>query len=101
MRKILFITTRNPFSGRYSGDVIRSLKIVNFLKKKYSLDIVYLGKKGELKNKNMNILAFNDSNFFFNQKILIFLFFENFLKIAFVFLSEQSSTIINLQFLKV
>ena len=65
MKKILFISTRNPFSGRYSGDVIRSLKIVNFLKKKYSLDIVYLGKKGELKNKNMNILAFNDSNFFF------------------------------------
>ena len=64
MKKILFISTRNPFSGRYSGDVIRSLKIVNFLKKKYNLDIVCLGKKGELKNKNMNILAFNDSNFF-------------------------------------
>ena len=64
MKKILFISTRNPFSGRYSGDVVRSLKIVNFLKKKYSLDIVCLGKKGELKNKNMNILAFNDSNFF-------------------------------------
>ena len=26
MKKILFITTRNPYSGRYSGDVIRSLK---------------------------------------------------------------------------
>ena len=65
MKKILFISTRNPFSGRYSGDVIRSLKIVNFLKKKYNLDILCLGKKGELKNKNMNILAFNESNFFF------------------------------------
>ena len=33
MKKILFIATRNPFSGRYSGDVIRSLKIINLLKK--------------------------------------------------------------------
>ena len=45
MKKILFITTRNPFSGRYSGDVIRSLKIVNFLKKKHNLDVVCLIKK--------------------------------------------------------
>ena len=29
MKKILFISMRNPFSGRYSGDVIRSLKIIN------------------------------------------------------------------------
>ena len=32
-KKILFITTRNPYSGRYSGDVIRSAKIINLLKK--------------------------------------------------------------------
>ena len=25
MKKILFVSTRNPYSGRYSGDVIRSL----------------------------------------------------------------------------
>ena len=31
MKKILFITTRNPYSGRFSGDVIGSLKIINFL----------------------------------------------------------------------
>ena len=33
-KKILFITTRNPFSTRFSGDVIGSKKIINTLKKK-------------------------------------------------------------------
>ena len=76
MKKILFISTRNPFSGRYSGDVIRSLKIINFLKKKYNLDVVCLNKKGELKKKNKNILAFNDSNFFFKFFYCIISFFK-------------------------
>ncbi len=78
MKKILFIATRNPFSGRYSGDVIRSLKIVNLLKKKYSLNVVCLDKKSELKNKNKNILAFKDSNFFLKifYCIVSFLKFE-------------------------
>ncbi len=34
MKNILFISPRNPFSGRYSGDVIRAHKFINFLKKK-------------------------------------------------------------------
>ena len=29
MKKVLFISTRNPFSNRYSGDVIGSKKIIN------------------------------------------------------------------------
>ena len=45
MKKILFVSTRNPYSGRYSGDVIRSLKIINTLKKKFNVDVVYLTKK--------------------------------------------------------
>ena len=45
MKKILVITTRNPYSGRLSGDVIGSLKIINFLKKKNKVDVVTLGKK--------------------------------------------------------
>ena len=45
MKKILFVSTRNPYSGRYSGDVIRSFKIINLLKKKYEVDVAYLGKK--------------------------------------------------------
>ena len=46
-KKILFITTRNPYSGRYSGDVLRSLKIINLLKKKYLVNVVCLKKEKE------------------------------------------------------
>ena len=45
MKKILFISTRDPYSGRYSGDVIGSNKIINVLKKKNILDVVCLGKE--------------------------------------------------------
>ena len=45
MKKILFISTRDPYSGRYSGDVIGSNKIINVLKKKNILDVVCLGEK--------------------------------------------------------
>ena len=62
MKKILFISTRNPYSGRFSGDVIGSLKIINVLKKKYTVDIVTLSK-GKIKNKK-NIISFHQPNFF-------------------------------------
>ncbi len=54
MKKILFITTRNPFSGRFSGDVIRSSRIIKFLRKKYNVDVLFLGKEEKL-NNNKNI----------------------------------------------
>ena len=44
MKKILFVSARNPYSGRYSGDVIRSLKLIDLLKKKYHLDVICLKK---------------------------------------------------------
>ena len=62
MKKILFITTRNPYSGRFSGDVIGSLKIINFLKKKNQVDVVPLyRKKTELKKR---IIYFKSPNYF-------------------------------------
>ena len=62
MKKILFITTRNPYSGRFSGDVIGSLKIINFLKKKNQVDVVTLyRKKTQLKKK---IIYFKSPNYF-------------------------------------
>ena len=78
MKKVLFIATRNPFSGRYSGDVIRSLKIINLLKKKYHLDVVFLNKNREFKTFNKNILTFKESNFFIKifYCIISFLKFE-------------------------
>ncbi|MDC0433308.1 glycosyltransferase [Pelagibacteraceae bacterium] len=62
MKKILFIATRNPYSGRFSGDVINSLKIINFLKKKNQVDIITLySKKTELKKR---IIYFKSPNYF-------------------------------------
>lgn len=61
MKKILFITTRNPYSGRFSGDVIGSLKIINFLKKKHKVDVVAIAKKN---SKKKNTKFFKQPNFF-------------------------------------
>ena len=62
MKKILFITTRNPYSGRFSGDVIGSLKIINFLKKKNQVDVVTLYReKTKLKKR---IIYFKSPNYF-------------------------------------
>ncbi len=55
MKKILFISTRNPFSSRYSGDVIGSKKIVNVLRKYSKLDVVALGDKEDFSQNNIFI----------------------------------------------
>ena len=54
MKKILFITTRNPFSGRYSGDVIRAKKFVKHLSKKYQMSVVSLSQKNQEILENIN-----------------------------------------------
>ncbi len=63
MKKILFIATRNPYSGRYSGDVIRSLKIINSLKKKFILDVVCLDSNNAILEKK-NFVSFKNPNYF-------------------------------------
>ena len=55
MKRALFISTRNPFSKRYSGDIIGSKNVIKNLKKIYSLDIVSLGKNEDLSKKNIFI----------------------------------------------
>ena len=45
MKKILFITTRNPYSGRFSGDVLRASRVIKLLKGKFHVDVVFLDKK--------------------------------------------------------
>ena len=64
MKKVLFISTRNPYSGRYSGDVIRSLKIIKLLKKKFQVEIVCLSKE-KFEDMSKNLVAFKSLNFFF------------------------------------
>ena len=75
MKKILFISTRNPYSKKYSGDVIGSKKIINILKKSSKLDIITLGDKEDFSENNISI--FKSPNFFFKIinviKSLIFL----------------------------
>ena len=74
MKKILFISTRDPYSGRYSGDVMGSKKIINILKKKNILDVVCLGEKNF---SQKNIFKFKKPFFllriFYVIKSLIFL----------------------------
>ena len=56
MKKILFITARNPYSGRYSGDVIRAKKIIDYLRTKNSVDAIFLTNKNPLKiQKNLKL----------------------------------------------
>ena len=55
MKRALFISTRNPFSRRYSGDIIGSKDVIKNLKKIYSLDIVSLGNSEDLSKKNIFI----------------------------------------------
>ena len=70
MKKILFITIRNPFSGKFSGDVIRSEKFIQFLSKKNYVDVISIDKNADEQiKKKIRYFAFKDINFlykFFN-----------------------------------
>ena len=65
MKRILFITTRNPFSGRFSGDVIRSSRIIKLLRKKYNVDVLFLGKEEKFDNKKNITYSFKYPNYLF------------------------------------
>ena len=66
MKKILFISPRNPFSGRYSGDVIRAKKFVNFFKKKYQTTVVTTDRfNSNKKIGKIKLVTFKDKNFVF------------------------------------
>jgi len=74
MKNILFISPRNPFSGRYSGDVIRAHKFINFLKKKNKVEVVSLGLENKINvSKNFTRRTFKKDFFFI---IFIRLFFS-------------------------
>jgi len=75
MKKALFVSTRNPFSERYSGDVIGSQKVIKILEKIYSLDIVSLGSNEDLSKKNIFIFK---SPFFLFKLLNVFKSLFNF-----------------------
>ena len=67
MKKILFITTRNPFSQNFSGDRMRSSSIIKYLSKKNKVDLVYIDKK---KNEEISNKSFKGNKFFFKQNFV-------------------------------
>ena len=72
MKRILFLAPRNPFSGRYSGDVIRARKFIEKFKKKYSLTVVSLDNNDSKKKLDkIKLITFKKGNIFSN---LLFIF---------------------------
>jgi len=61
MKKILFVSSRNPFSNIYSGDRIRAKAIITHLSKKNKVDLVCSDYIQNLKSKKVNFKG----NFFF------------------------------------
>ena len=63
MKKILFISVRDPFSERYSGDVIRSKKFVQYLLKKNHVEVICLGSTNKVTLlKKLTIRSFKRDN---------------------------------------
>jgi len=52
MKKILFVTTRDPFSNNFSGDRLRASNIIKFLSKDNIVDLVFLSSKLSNSSKN-------------------------------------------------
>ena len=52
MKKILFICPRNPFSERYSGDVIRTKKTIYFLSKNHYVKVISSDFKNSQKKES-------------------------------------------------
>ena len=63
MKKILFISVRDPFSERYSGDVIRSKKFVQYLLKKNHVEVICLGSNNKVTtSKRLTVRSFKKDN---------------------------------------
>ena len=73
MKKLLFISPRNPFSGRFSGDVIRAKKFIGFFEKKYKTTVITIDKVNSNKKiGKVKIISFKDKNFIFKLIKVIF-----------------------------
>ena len=64
MKKILFVSPRNPFSGRYSGDVIRAKKFIYFLSRNNYVKVISLDvQSSKKKESKLNYEGFNHPDF--------------------------------------
>ena len=78
MKKILFICPRNPFSERYSGDVIRAKKFIYSLSKNNYVKVISSDvKDSQKKESKLSYESFKEINFF----IKIFHIFFSLIKI--------------------
>lgn len=78
MKKILFICSRNPFSERYSGDVIKSKKFIYYLSRNYYVKIISPNIKNiKIKESRFSYEGYKKTNFF----LKIFYIICSFLKL--------------------
>ena len=64
MKKILFISPRNPFSGRYSGDVIRGKKFIYFLSRNNYVKVISPAiQNSKKKESKLSYEGFDHPNF--------------------------------------
>ena len=74
MKKILFICPRNPFSDRFSGDVIRSKKFIYFLSKNNYVKVLSPDlKDSKKKESKFSYEGFKEINFI---KKIFYIFFH-------------------------
>jgi hypothetical protein len=64
MKKILFISPRNPFSGRYSGDVIKAKKFIYFLSRNNYVKVISFDTQNSKKKESkLSYEGFSSPNF--------------------------------------
>ena len=54
-KKILFVTTRSPFSNTFSGDRLRAKLIIKNLRTKNKVDVIYSDRKKSFEEVKNNI----------------------------------------------
>ena len=68
---MLFISPRNPFSGRFSGDVIRAKKFTKFFEDKFHTTVISLDKLNSKKKiGKIKIITFKEENIFLKLKYI-------------------------------
>ena len=74
MKKILFICPRNPFSERFSGDVIRAKKFIYFFSKNNYVKVVSPNlKDSKKKDSRFSYEGFKEVNIFIK---IFYIFFH-------------------------
>ena len=74
MKKILFICPRNPFSERFSGDIIRTKKFIYFLSKNNYVKVISPNLKDfKKKDSKFSYEGFKEVNIFIK---IFYIFFS-------------------------